>query len=825
MDISSHIEKILKPLLFASKDGFAHVESVKGVEGLITRLFPDSSLTDPAVSSSISELKRLFAGFDSLERESKKERIQKAFSVIESISRGKAGAPIDMTPAEAARKLSALKTPLQYVKGIGPKLSERFREKGLNTVEDMLYFLPIRYEDRTNVKKIRDLTPGLSETAIGEVLALGESRYTRRKVFEVAIGDGTGILKLKWFNYKLPYMKRYKQGQRLSAYGAISHFGGQKEIIHPDIEMLDAEEEDAGDKAANASGATPDNGALKEGVVPIYSAIQNLHQKTIRRIVRSVVEGYAQNLLGGTPGDVLIRHGVMDAPRAVTLSHIPDSGGAQGEAAIKAAELARKSLVFDELFLLELALAQKRGKIREEKGIQFFIEKGRHSGLEERLRVRLPFRLTGAQERALVEIRKDMASSHPMNRLVQGDVGSGKTVVSFISSLWAIESGYQAVIMAPTEILAEQHYLNTRDYSEAVGIKTVLIKGKMRSTERNGALAGLSTGSIDLAIGTHALLEEDVRFARLGLVIVDEQHRFGVVQRAALKRKASSLEAAPDMLIMTATPIPRTMSMTVFGDLDVSVIDELPPGRRPVETKVIREKDRGAAYEEILRELRSGNQAYIVYPLVEESEELSLKDATSMRERLQNGPFRDFRVGLLHGRLKPQEKEEVMRDFKEKKIDVLVSTTVIEVGVDVPNATIMLVEHAERFGLSQLHQLRGRVGRSDKRSYCLLLAQWTNTEDTYKRLRVMEMTTDGFRIAEEDLKLRGPGDFLGTRQSGLPDFRLSEVLGDSTLIKKARDEAFAYAQEDSKFFGPEPSYIKEVLKARWEGRFELAEIG
>jgi ATP-dependent DNA helicase RecG len=428
-----------------------------------------------------------------------------------------------------------------------------------------------------------------------------------------------------------------------------------------------------------------------------------------------------------------------------------------------------------------------------------------------------------------------------MNRLLQGDVGSGKTIVSLIAALNAIESGFQAAIMAPTEILAEQHYLTTHGYAEALGIKSVLLTSSTPRAARVKTLKAIEKGEVDFVIGTHALIQKDVNFKALGLAVVDEQHRFGVVQRAALKKKggvstgrqtksrgeeeAALPQASPDILVMTATPIPRTLSMTVFGDLDVSILDEIPPGRKPVRTTVLREKDREKAYSIVRDELERGGQAYIVYPLVEESEELSLRDATNMKEHLQKDIFNDFTVALLHGRMKGKEKEQIMKAYKSKEIDILVATTVIEVGVDVPDASVMLIEHAERFGLAQLHQLRGRIGRGQRGGQCLLLAAYTGSEDTWKRLRVMQETIDGFRIAEEDLKIRGPGDFIGTRQSGLPDFRTQDALTDLTLLKKAREEAFGFLDKDPGLTSPEAARIKGVLKDRWKGRFELAEVG
>ena len=564
-----------------------------------------------------------------------------------------------------------------------------------------------------------------------------------------------------------------------------------------------------------------------------------MHQKTIRRIIRGIIDEFVSHAVGSVPLSILKRYGLMELTNAVSEVHKPISELPTPNSELSKDWLPRKSVVFDELFSLELGLALKKQSMGKETGIAFNTDSA-CLGRVENFRRMLPFRLTAAQEKVISEIKGDMSEPHPMNRLLQGDVGSGKTVVAFISSLIAIENGCQAAIMAPTEILAEQHYLNIHKYAEKLGIKTVLLTSSLAKTERNTALAGIKSNDISLAIGTHALIQEDVEFSKLGLVIIDEQHRFGVIQRAMLKKKGQGtrgrgqeksgldpgyLTLNPDVLVMTATPIPRTLSMTVFGDLDISIIDELPPGRRPIKTKVFRERERGQVYKTIRMELEKGRQAYVVYPLIEESEELDLKDATRMAEHLKKDVFPEYKTGLLHGRMKADEKEAVMKAFKGRETDILVSTTVIEVGIDVSNATCMVVEHAERFGLSQLHQLRGRVGRGEHDSHCILLAANIGSIDTYKRLKVMEETNDGFRIAEEDLKIRGPGDFLGTRQSGLPDFRIADIMTDAAMLKKARDEAFNLIRNDPALEREEHSALKEIVKARWKGRLELATVG
>ncbi|MBI5598554.1 MAG: ATP-dependent DNA helicase RecG [Deltaproteobacteria bacterium] len=830
--LSNILSSLLKPLVFASKDDFAHLSTIKGLEGLVAALCMESACTDlpPEISRQIKELERIFKGFDGFVLDEKKGRIKRALEIVADIKEGvhfspspqmvegvsdkgecgsaplrpgaaRNGAGLSaQSLSDALKDLKKLSTPLQYVKGIGPKFAARLEKKGLGTVEDVLYFLPIRYEDRRHIKRIKELTPGVSEVSTGEIMAVGETRYGRRKVFEAAVSDGSSVMGLKWFNYRLPYMKKkYRPGDRIIFYGPVSAFGHKKEIIHPDVEFVEPEAE---------------AGARSEGIVPVYSQIENLHQKTLRRIVRGIVGAYAPYAIGCAPAGVMARRGFIGLKEAFIQAHMP-------EAMDDIPRIARKSLAFDELFSLELGLALKRRGIKKESGVA--MEGG--GVLEKKLLSLLPFELTRSQKRVIEEIRKDMASAHPMNRLIQGDVGSGKTVVSFIAMLVAIESGYQAAVMAPTEILAEQHFLTTRDYAERLGIKTALLTGATPAAERRKTLAAVKEGAVNLVIGTHALIQKDVEFKDLGLAVIDEQHRFGVVERAGLKKKGANGDISPDVLVMTATPIPRTLSMTVFGDLDVSIIDELPVGRKPVVTRLMREKDRAEAYRVIRDELKNGHQAYIVYPLVEESTELSLRDATRMKGHLEKDVFGEFNVGLMHGRMKGAEKESVMKAFRDKKLDILVSTTVIEVGVDVPNATVILIEHAERLGLAQLHQLRGRVGRGGARSVCILLAQYTPSTDTWQRLKVLEGTMDGFRIAEEDLRIRGPGDFIGTRQSGMPEFRAAEALSDLDLLKKAREEALAFLERYPELTAVNARIIKEILKSRWQDRLELAEIG
>ncbi len=662
-DLSFIFTSLLKPLSFASKDDFLHIEAVKGIELLV------SNLCSKAVSYDLSKdierefevLEGLFCNYDDLDDVQKRARISMAMELIEEI-RARSS---QISLSEAKNKIEILMTPLKDVKGLGPRLAERFGKKGLKNIEDIFYFFPIRYEDRRNIKRISKVEIGKSEVVVGEILVLGEVFYGRRKVFEMSIGDETGILRAKWFNYRIPYFKRrYKAGQRLLLFGEVSSYAGQREIIHPDIEPIESGKEDLDD--------------LKT-IVPIYSQIDNLHQKTMRKIVKRIVEDYAEYAVGGVPDFILKRYNLMDLPGALRTMHVID----KTDTVDSINRLPKKSIVFDEFFCLESGIAQRKAGLGKESGMSFNTD----AKVVQKLLENMPFSLTKAQERVIEEIKDDMSSPHPMNRLLQGDVGSGKTIVALISALIAIDNGFQAALMVPTEILAEQHYLTSHRYLDPIGINVALLTGSLSKCERNAMKKDVKRGGIDFVIGTHAIIQEDLEFKNLGFVIVDEQHRFGVTQRASLKKKGGN----PDILVMTATPIPRTLEMTVFGDLDVSTIDELPPGRQQVDTKVFREGDRNKIYSIIKEELQNGRQAYIVYPLVEESQELELNDATNMKEKLQRDVFVNYRVGLLHGRMKGEEKESIMRGFKERKIDVLVATTVIEVGIDIPNATVMLV--------------------------------------------------------------------------------------------------------------------------------------
>jgi len=706
------------------------------------------------------------------------------------------------------RSRELLATPISRIKGVGPRVLEKLAKLHINTVEDALYTLPFRYEDRREIRRIAQLREGAQEVFYGEVLAAGEARTGRRgrRIYEVVVGDGSATISLKWFHYRASWMKsRYQIGARAIFSGELKRFGAQREIHHPDADFLAVSAD-----LKNWTELDPENYGR---ILPVYPLTDGLHQKSMRRIMQRVVNEFAPYAHSALPEELLRKRNLLPLPLAFQRAHLPDNSSDIRQLNA-GADPARQALVYDEFFYLEVGLALKRQGIVLQKGIRLSLEHKYTLPLSKLL----PYKMTGAQRRVLGEIKQDLLSGQPMNRMVQGDVGSGKTLIALMTALIAIENQYQVAIVAPTEILAEQHYLQFHHWLEQLGLKTVLLQGSMSAKVKKQALEQIRQGAVHLVVGTHAVLQQGVEFQRLGLGIIDEQHRFGVEQRLVLRQKGSN----PHILVMTATPIPRSLALTLFGDLTLSVVDELPPGRTPITTRVISAARRQQAWNIVRRELDAGHQGYIVYPLVEESEKSDLLAAAQAFDRLQKETFNDYRLGIIHGRMRPEEKEAVMLDFKQQRIQLLVSTTVIEVGIDVPNATCMVIEHAERFGLSQLHQLRGRVGRGAAASTCLLIRSVNCTEDGFKRLKVMAETEDGFRIAEEDLRLRGPGDFLGTRQSGLPDFRIANLMRDGRLLEQARQDAFTFVQ-DSKTQAS--GKVMQVLKLRWGQKLQLASAG
>jgi ATP-dependent DNA helicase RecG len=691
--------------------------------------------------------------------------------------------------------------PVQFAKGVGPKRAAALAKAGIHTIEDLLYHVPTRYEDRRQIAKIAELRPGMKASVAGVVTVAGLRRARRMTLYEARIEDETGRVKALWFNQS--FLKDVlPRGVRVVLFGVVERdsYGGRTLLMpSPQFEVLDPEDE------AAAAGAR---------IVPIYEKIGPLAGKALRRVISGLAAEVPEALPDLLSAELRARLGVCGLGEALRRIHLPPDD--EDVAALNAARgVGHRRLILEEFFLFQLGLAhRRRGRRGRHKAVVFEVT----PATREAVKKVLPFPLTGAQKRVLREIADDMRSPHPMNRLVQGDVGSGKTLVALLAMVVAVENGFQAAFMAPTEILAEQHYLSFRRLLARRPYAVELLSASRKGAPRAEALARIAAGEAQIAVGTHALIQEGVRFRRLGLAVVDEQHRFGVLQRDDLQKKGYDA----DVVVMTATPIPRTLALTAYGDLDVSVVDEKPPGRSPIRTVLRPASARRSVADLLRREIAAGRQAYVVYPLVEESEKLEdVKAATQMAEEWRR-LLPEATIGLLHGRMKPAEKEAAMAAFAAGSLQVLVSTTVIEVGVDVPNATVMVVEHAERFGLAQLHQLRGRVGRGVAPSTCLLLAHGRLSEVARDRLDTMVRTEDGFLIAEKDLEIRGPGDFFGTRQSGMPTFRVSRLIRDRELLEVARKLAFAVAEEAQSGQDPLRAFLEG---GGWERRFGLARVG
>ncbi len=700
-----------------------------------------------------------------------------------------------MTAVRQTREVG-LATPLQFVKGVGPRLGALLAKKELRTVQDALFFVPIRHEDRTRPTPLASLQEGQTVTAEGVVAGISPPPPRRsRGPLVVLLRDESGFAPTVFFGR--PYLVRVlKHGQRMFVHGRVRRWERRLQIDADDYEAV---ESDAPDRLHTGR------------LVPVYSVTEGLRQGWLRRVMWNLVGEFAARAPETLPEALLARRRLPALARTLRDAHFPET-----EAALATA---RQRVAYEDLLMLQLGFAINRSRTAREQGIPM----RPRGALATRLRGRLPWSLTRAQERVWEEIRRDMSEPHPMHRLLQGDVGSGKTIVAALAVVTAVEAGYQAAVMAPTEILAEQHFMTFRALLEPLGVRVALLTSALKGRERTARRAALAAGDVDCVVGTHALVQEGVELKRLGLAVVDEQHRFGVRQRALLKGKGES----PDLLVMTATPIPRTLALTLHGDLEVSVLDELPPGRRPVATHVRTgtEAKRREIYDFLREQIGEGRQVYVVYPLIEESEAMDLKAATDMARRLQAEVFPDRIVGLLHGRLDFPAKDEIMRRFKAGEIHVLVSTTVIEVGIDVPNASVMLIEHAERFGLSQLHQLRGRVGRGPWKSHCILVTGDDLGPEARRRVDAMAETNDGFKIAEVDLELRGPGEFFGTRQSGLPELRMADLLRDGALLEDAYQDALQIVGADPDLRAPQHGGLRAALLARWRGKLALASAG
>ncbi|MBN2031015.1 ATP-dependent DNA helicase RecG [bacterium] len=692
-----------------------------------------------------------------------------------------------------------METPVQFVKGIGPKRATLLKRVFIETVEDLLTYFPRRYLDRSQLTQIRHLKAGEEVTVMGKVLSC-ETVRGRVSRYMLLLGDGTGILQCVWFRGVHYISKVFQIGDRVAFNGKITYYHGPQ-LVHPEYDKISEE----GESDPVHTGR----------IIPMYPSTEalsrsGLDSRGFRRILRGVLDSMTESIPETLSQEIIRNQKLVSLSYALANIHFPQSW--------KGLRQAQHRLKFEELFFLQLFLAlQRKTNQVEKKGIVFQIVGEQTKQLVDRL----PFELTQAQKRVLHEIRRDMKKEQSMNRLLQGDVGSGKTIVALVAMLIAVENGFQAALMAPTEILAEQHYINVHGWLEDLGVQVALLKGGQRESERREILRKMSEGEINIVVGTHALVQESVCFKQLGFVVIDEQHRFGVMQRAVLRQKGYH----PDVLVMTATPIPRTLTLTLYGDLDISIIDEMPAGRKPIRTFWRKEDKRDEIYTFIRREIGKGRQAYVVYPLVEESEKVDLADATAGYEMLSKQIFPEYKLALIHGRMKAEEKEKIMGDFTSGGIHILVSTTVIEVGVDVPNATVMLIEHAERFGLSQLHQLRGRVGRGEDQATCILLSQYQLSDDAVKRLKTMVETTDGFRIAEVDLQLRGPGEICGTRQHGILDFKIANLITDESILTAARKETFQLVEADFHLEQFENQQLRDTYLKRYQEKMGLMKVG
>jgi len=707
-----------------------------------------------------------------------------------------------------------LKKDVMYLKGVGPKRAELLYKQNIHTFEDLLNLFPRRYLDKTTIKSIASLREGETATVVGEVRSVqffGKDWKSQR--FTAQLWDKTGRLDLIWFQGAPHISKIIKEGEALAVYGKVGMFNGRPQLTHPDIDKLTESKQDEGESDPQPNDFQLFNTGKIIALYPTNEAMKRggLNTRTLRRIMRTLIEQATPHIPENLPTYIVERENLMSLPDAYREVHFPSSKDTLAQA--------RYRLKWTELFYMQLLFALRKKQVELEVRAPAFERVGDYT---KKLYEMLPYEMTNAQKRVIKEIRADMKSGSQMNRLVQGDVGSGKTLVAIFSMMIALDNNAQCAFMAPTEILATQHYITLKKFLEPLGVKVVLLVGQQRKKLREELLASIASGEAQIVVGTHALIEEKVEFKNLGLAIIDEQHRFGVMQRKALQDKATN----PHILLMTATPIPRTLTMTQYGDLDVSIIDEMPKNRKPIITYLRHESEREEVLEKIKEEIRKGRQAYIVYPLVEESEKIDLAAAVQSYEDLKNNVFDECRVGLIHGKMLPYEKEAEMEMFRSGKTRVLVGTTVIEVGVDVPNATIIMIEHAERFGLAQLHQLRGRVGRGSEQSYCYLVYSGRLSADAKERLQAMEQSCDGFYISEVDARIRGAGNILGTEQSGeISDLKIANPSEDADTLQDAKRVAFELIDSDPQLRKPEHQVVREYYLAHYHERFGLADVG
>ncbi|CAE6736629.1 ATP-dependent DNA helicase RecG [Nitrospira defluvii] len=833
--LRAFLHRVIRPIEFACRDAHAHLQTVKNLDRFVSEQVIGAlgeHVYPRAVEVELLSLRNLFVDFYTrLTPAEQRDRLTQAFALLRRLQDGESmiqpspviptthqppPIPLSDDPPRPLWELS-----IQFVKGVGPKRTILLQRLGISTVEEALWTLPWRYDDRSVVTPVAKLVPGGIHCVCGVIIRAESTRARSRRlsILDVSVQDATGTVHAVFFNQ--PYLEEVlREGGRVMMAGRV--VAGRRGWMDLRLEATQFEV---------LSGA--DDELLHVGrIVPIYHETKGWTSRQMRVLLHSLLAEHGGNLEEVLPLSVRARHRLPPIGEAIQQVHFPasDTDLASLDHGVTAAH---RRLAFEELFLLQAAMALRQRELKEER--KAFRFNPQAEPLKELAR-RLPFTLTAAQERVWREIQADMVTSRPMNRLVQGDVGSGKTVVALHALVMACGSGCQAALMVPTEILAEQHYLTLKPLLESVGLNAVLLTGSGKTKARHAVLQQVRSGKAQVAIGTHALIQKRVQFARLGLVVVDEQHKFGVLQRKTLLDKGYQ----PDVLVMTATPIPRTLAMTVYGDLDVSVIDMLPPGRKPVRTMLYTEGQRHKTWQLVGDELKAGRQAYIVYPLVEESEKIDLKAAIQGAEELRQDVFPTVQVGLLHGRMATAEKEQTMAAFKAGTIQILVATTVIEVGVDVPNATVMVIEHAERFGLAQLHQLRGRVGRGAHQSMCILMASYppreagsrlspegspeTDRSHAQQRLAALVRSHDGFVIAEEDLRIRGPGEFLGLRQWGMPEFRAANLVRDAELLELARQEASALLAQDPRLTLPQHQIFKGAMLRRWKGKLALGAV-
>lgn len=692
--------------------------------------------------------------------------------------------------------MSELNKSIQYIKGVGPSRAAILKRLGIETVEDLLYFFPRRYEDRSQLIPIKNICVGEWHTIQGEVLAKGSrgDRFGRKKILEVAVGDETGKVFAIWFNQ--PYLESYfKSGKKVVLYGKVGQYRHKRQMIAPDFELI--EEDDQG---------------LNTGrIVPIYSLTKGVSQRYLRKIIAACLDKMGHQVIDALPAAIRQRHGLSDLSHSIHQLHFPDTLADQ--------DRAQQRIAFEEFFFFQIAVLLRRRYLISKKGVQHTIS----ASIIDEFQSCFSFDLTDDQVQAIKDIMKDMKKNTPMLRLLQGDVGSGKTVVSFFGCIAAYANGFQSAIMAPTEILARQHYVNFCAMVQKAPFKNMrvaLLNSALKKKEREAVLHDLAQGNIDVVIGTHALIQDDVAFHNLSYVVIDEQHKFGVQQRAVLSSKGRD----PDVLVMTATPIPRTLCLTLYGDLDVSTIKQMPRGRGTIKTYLFHSDQHEKVYHRVREWVDKGTQAYIVYPLVDESDTLDLKSAVDMFKRFVKKEFKGLRVGLVHGQMDRKETQQVMTQFKKHQLDILVTTTVLEVGIDVPNANVMVIEHAERFGLSQLHQLRGRIGRGEKNAICVLIGE-PKTDSSQQRLEAMLETTDGFKLAELDLTIRGPGQYFGRHQHGLNELSVVNPVAQADLLQQARQEALLMMKSDPQLQTSSCRRIKSLVTKRFPQYLHHASAG